>query len=261
MSSMITHNRSKINKLISQWPKGTVSTVSYLQSQSYSRKLLNSYKNSRWLVSLRHGAYALFNDRVEWAGGLYSLQTQLGLEVHAGGKTALQMKGYAHYVSDKLKTVYLFGKANTKLPTWFKKHNWGVEIVYTMTSLFPEGYFEGLSDYRERDFFIKISAPERAALEMLYDVPGRVTFDEASLIFESLGSLRPELIQDLLLHCNSFKAKRLFMFMAEKNAYAWIEKIDPTKIDFGRGNRKVVAHGILDKKYKITVPKSSEEEV
>ncbi len=259
-STMSTQNGSKINKLISEWPKGTVSTVWYLESHGYSRKLLTKYKNSRWLAPLGNGAYTLFNDRVEWLGALYPLQTQIDLEVHAGGRTALEMKGYAHYLSDRIRTVFLYGRPGTKLPAWFKEHDWGVKIVFVMTNLFPNGYKEGLSEYREREFTVKISAPERAAMEMLYHVPGKVSFDEALLVMENLGSLRPSLVQDLLLNCNSVKVKRLFMHMAEKHAYPWVEQVDTSKVDFGRGNRSVVPHGTLDKKYQITVPKSAEEE-
>jgi len=257
---MSTHYGSKINKLISEWPKGTVSTVCYLRSCGFSRKLLNKYKNSRWLAPLGHGAYTLFNDRVEWMGALYPLQTQLHLDLHAGGKTALEMKGYAQYLGGKIKTVFLYGRQGSKLPTWFKRHEWGVEMVSAMTKLFPKGYNEGLSEYREREFAIIISAPERAAMEMLYHVPGKVSFEEALLVMENLSALRSPLVQDLLLNCNSVKVRRLFMYMAEKHAYPWVAQVDTSKVDFGQGNRSIVANGTLDKKYKITVPRSSGEE-
>jgi hypothetical protein len=193
-------------------------------------------------------------------GALYPLQTQLHLDLHAGGKTALEMKGYAHYLGDKIRTVFLYGRQGTKLPAWFKKHEWGVKIVSVMTNLFPKGYNEGLSEYREREFAITISAPERAAIEMLYHVPGKVSFEEALLVMENLSGLRPLLIHDLLLNCNSVKVRRLFMYMAEKHSYPWVKQVDISKVDFGLGNRSIVVHGTLDKKYKITVPRSSGEE-
>lgn|SRR5208282_4713245 len=49
ISNLSSHNGSKINKLISKWRKGTVSTVRYFQSRGFSCKLLNKYKNNRWL--------------------------------------------------------------------------------------------------------------------------------------------------------------------------------------------------------------------
>jgi hypothetical protein len=170
------------------------------------------------------------------------------------------MKGYAHYLGDKIRTVFLYGCPATKFPTWFKKHDWGVEIISAMTNLFPNGYNEGLSEYRERDYMVRISSPERAAMEMLYHVPSKVSFEESLLVMENLSSLRPLLVQNLLLNCNSVKVRRLFMYIAEKHAYPWVEQVDTSKVTFGQGNRSIVVHGTLDKKYKITVPRSNVEE-
>jgi len=50
------------------------------------------------------------------------------------------------------------------------------------------------------------------------------------------------------------------MYIAEKHAYPWVGQVDISKVAFGQGNRSIVAHGALDKKYKITVPRSSVEE-
>lgn len=56
-------------------------------------------------------------------GGLYALQEQLGLPVHAGGKTALSMQGYAHFLSmGQGATVVLLGPPSVKLPLWFKQY-------------------------------------------------------------------------------------------------------------------------------------------
>jgi len=81
---MNTENRTKINQLIQQWPRGTASTTSALFSMGFSNELLHSYKNSHWIQPLERGAYALAGDRVEWSGGVYALQHQLGLTVHPG---------------------------------------------------------------------------------------------------------------------------------------------------------------------------------
>ena len=40
--------------------------------------------------------------------------------------------------------------------------------------------------------------------------------------------------------------------------HAWVNKIDLTKVNFGKGKRVVVKGGILDSKYQITVPKIHE---
>ena len=101
--------KTKINRLISQWPRGTVGVASYLNASGFSYDLLTRYKKSGWIQSFGRGAYILFGDKVEWPGALYALQVQLGLSVHAGGKTSLEMKGYAHYLSSGQRRVFLYG--------------------------------------------------------------------------------------------------------------------------------------------------------
>ena len=90
----------------------------------------------------------------------------------------------------------------------------------TRTILFPEHSQEGFSEFREKDFSIKISAPERAAMEMLHLVPGKISFEEALLIMENLVSLRPDMVQRLMCMCQFIKVKRLFMYMAERQDHS-----------------------------------------
>lgn len=257
---MNTENRTKINQLIQQWPRGTATVTSALFSMGFSNELIRLYKNSRWIRSCGRGAYALYNDQVEWTGGLYALQTQLGLTVHAGGKTALGLKGFSHYLPAEIKRVFLYGIRGEKLPTWFKEYDWGVDIVFTPTNLFPAECTEGFSKYREKEFSIMISTPERAAMELLYHIPSKITFEEAFFIMENLMTLRPGVVETLLECCKSVKVKRVFMYMAEKHQHPWVEKIDVSKVDFGRGKRVIVKSGVLNKKYSIIVPKPIEEE-
>ena len=125
-----------------------------------------------------------------------------------------------------------------------------------MTALFPSGLDDGYVDLPVEDFTIRISSPERAAMEMLYYVPLEQGFDEAERIMESLLTRRPALVQNLLETCNSVKIKRLFMYMAEKAGLPWVEKLDLGKVDFGKGDRTIVEGGRLDPNYRITVPRS-----
>ena len=91
-------------------------------------------------------------------------------------------------------------------------------------------------------------------MEMLYHLPGEQSFEEAFLIMENLAALRPAIVQSFLMYCNSIKVKRLFMYMAEKHGHHWVEQVDLSKVDFGKGKRVVIKKGVLDKKYNITVP-------
>jgi len=259
--TMSPEAKTKINRLISQWPRGTVGVASYLNASGFSYDLLTRYKKSAWIQSFGRGAYILFGDKVEWPGALYALQVQLGLSVHAGGKTSLEMKGYAHYLSSGQRRVFLYGPPGQVLPTWLKGERLGVEIAMARTNLFPPDSQEGFSEFSEKDFSIRISAPERAAMEMLHLVPGKISFEEALLILENLVSLRPEIVQRLLVICRSIKVKRLFLYMAEKQGHSWVSQLDLWRVDFGKGKRMIVPNGRYDKKYRITVPANHYEEV
>lgn len=250
---------SKINQLIRNWLRGTVATASYLKNQGFTYDLLTKYRRSGWITSFGQGAYILPEDRVEWAGALYAVQSQLDLDVHAGGKTALELKGYGHYVSEETRTLFLYAPPGAILPAWFSGERLGLHVVVTRTSLFPRDSHEGFSEWKEREFSIRISSPERAAMEMLHLVPDKISFEESLLIMESLVTLRPEIVQKLLEICRFIKVKRLFMYMAEKLEHPWVEKLDCSRIDLGKGKRRIVSGGALDPKYQITVPREQRE--
>jgi hypothetical protein len=189
---MGTENKTKINRLIDQWTIGAPSVTSSLVTSGFSRDLLVKYKNSGWLEPFGRGAYVRSGDKVDWPGALYTLQTQLGLPVHAGGKTALEGKGYAHYLPARQKRVFLYGPRGLALPAWFKGDRFDVEFVVTRTNLLTAALREGFTEFLEKDFSVRISAPERAMLEMLHLVPLKVGFDEARLVMGNLVTLRPE---------------------------------------------------------------------
>jgi len=254
MITMGTENKTKINRLIDQWVTGAPSATSYLAAFGFSRELLVKYKNSGWLESFGRGAYIRSGDKVNWPGALYTLQAQLAFPVHAGGKTALELKGFAHYLPANQKRVFLYGPRGLVLPAWFQGDRFGVEFVVTRTNLFPAQFREGFTEFKEKDFHVRISAPERAMLEMLHLVPRKVGFDEARLVMGNLTTLRPDMVQALLEACRSVKVKRLFLYMAENQEHAWFSKLELSKVDLGKGKRVIVPKGRYDAKYRITVP-------
>jgi hypothetical protein len=255
---MGTESKTKINRLINQWTTGAPSATSYLCASGFGRDLLVKYKKSGWLEPFGRGAYIRSGDKVDWLGALYTLQTQLRLSVHAGGKTALERKGYAHYLPVKQNRVFLYGPRGLTLPAWFKGDRFAVQFVVTRTNLFPMDTREGFTELKEKDFCVTISAPERAAMEMLHLVPKDIGFNEAKLIMENLVTLRPDVVQGLLEICRSVKVKRLFLYMAERQEHSWLSKLDLSKIDLGKGKRMIIPRGRYDAKYQITVPADRE---
>ncbi len=250
---MSGQNGSKLNRLILSWPKGTVYTAEWMVEHGFGRSLIDKYKKGHWLSSLARGAYILTGDQVDWTGGLFAVQQQLKLNIHAGGKTALQLKGLAHFLSPEIKRISLFGMGQQKLPVWFKNCHQDTDLDYTMTTLFNSEI--GLSDYNCGNFTIKISSAERAIMETLYLIPQKQTFSESSLLMEHLVTLRPNLIRELLESATSIKMKRLFLYLAEKSHLPWLNQLDLSKVDIGKGKRVIISGGTLNKKYGITVPK------
>lgn len=250
---MTTHNKDNLKKLLAEHKPETVCLAGWLERLGISRDLQKYYRRSGWLESVGTGAFKRPNDRIEWEGGLYTLQTQAELPIHAGALTALIMQGHAHYARLEKDETHLFAPLNTKLPAWFRNYKWEETVHYIQTSFLPESL--GCVDFGYRLFVIKIAGPERAILESLYMAPDNADLMECYQIMEGLNNLRPKLLQQLLEQCSSIKVKRLFLFMADKAGHAWLKRLDFSKIDLGSGSRAIVKNGVYVAKYGISVPK------
>lgn len=239
-------------------PPGVVLTSSWLFKQGYSSELLRTYRNSHWLHSIGNGAMTRYGDKVEYMGAIYSLQQQLNLSIHPAAKTALALMGKSHYLSFGRNVVYLFGNHGERLPSWFIKHDWGVDIRYITSNILPAG--KGLVETEQKNIVIKISSPARAMMECLYLSPNKQDLVECFEIMESLNNLNPANVQELLENCNSVKVKRLFLFLAEKAGHAWFKHLNTKNIDMGSGKRSLVSDGVFVAAYNMTVPKELEND-
>ncbi|MCD6326678.1 AbiEi antitoxin N-terminal domain-containing protein, partial [bacterium] len=95
---MSSQNGGKINQLLKEWPKGTVATQAKLSKLGISRQLATKYVLHNWIIRIGTGAFVRSGDQIDWRGGLYALQTQLGLSVHVGARIALELQGLSHFV-------------------------------------------------------------------------------------------------------------------------------------------------------------------
>ena len=243
---------SKINQLLQQWPSGNVATLRWLKPRGVDRRLADKYVQSGWLERLGHGAFKRAGASVDWFGAVHALQTQLALAVHPGGITAIELRGYTHYLSFSARAVVLFGNPGTKLPAWFEAHTWSRRVMLVTTGVFA-GTEKTTSTVPVDEVELEVATLERAALEMMYLVPKRQSFEEAYQVMESLTSLRPKAVQQLLECCTSVKTKRVFMHAAERANHSWLKHLDLSKVDFGSGRRTIHAGGRLDKKYDLVV--------
>jgi hypothetical protein len=248
-----TKTESKINTLLNSQPPGVVFTSSWLKSHGYSLDLQKRYKKSRWFESIGTGAMIRQFDQVDYLGGIYALQSQLGKTIHPAGKTALSMQGKSHYLELSTKRVQLFGNQNENLPQWFKNRDWEVSENYKATNFLPADL--GLVEVAHKNFKVKVSSPARAVMECLYLAPRLQPLQETFELMEGLNNMRPALTQQLLETCRSVKVKRLFLFMAEKAGHDWLSYLNLEKIDLGSGKRSIVKDGVYVPRYQITIPK------
>lgn len=247
---------SKLNRLLSSQPSGVVLCSSWLVEHGYSLDLQQRYKKSQWFESIGAGALIRYGDQVDYLGGVYAMQTQLGLSIHPGGKTALGLQGKAHYLELSPKHAQLFGAQGEHVPLWFKKQDWSVNVNCTLSNFLPPDV--GLTELPYKQFTVKVSGPARAIMECLYLAPKSQSLLEVYELMEGLNNLRPVSVQQLLETCESIKVKRLFLYMAEKANHDWVQYLDLTSVNLGSGKRAIVAEGVYIPKYQITVPKELE---
>ncbi len=225
-----------------------------MEEHGVSRQLASSYVKSGWLERFGSGAYRKPHEEISWTGALYTLQNFSHLNVHVGGKTALEIQGYAHYLSkNPRQDVTLWKSPDLKLPAWFMNQRWGLELRVRSVNLF-DSTIDFLSKKEVEGVEIGISIAEMAILEYLYDIPNAESFDEAGYLMEGLSSLRPSILQLLLESCQSIRVKRLFLYLAEIYPHSWFKRLDVSKINLGSGKREVIKGGKLDSKYLIVVP-------
>jgi len=258
---MASEKESKINLLMHEWPAGTVAVTSWLAKRGVYQQLAYWYEKSGWLKRVGQGAYSRLNDRVDWTGGLYAVQRQLNLPIHAGGKTALEMRGFSQYIPARAGApIHLFGPHGQRVPAWFAKYPWERKVLYFVPKLFKERKKLGMTTQVFGAYEIDIASPERAVLEVIYLVPAHQSVEEIAQIMEGLTALRPELMSALLRACLSVKVKRLFLALAARSNHPWFDQLNLGRVKLGTGKRLVTRGGVLDKKYQVTLPRLDEQE-
>lgn len=254
------YKETKINRILQHLPKSAVATTKWLSTFGVGSDLLNKYKKTHWFTKIGHGAVIRTGDKPLWAGAVYALQEQLKLPIHVGGKSAMGYQGHAHYIPLGKGRITLYCPYKTMIPKWFTKYDWQTEIKVVSTNLFPADCKAGRKIMEVEGFSLQIAALELAMIETVSGVPANQSFDEARKLMAGLNTLHPATVQILLEKCNSVKAKRLFLLLAERENHPWMHRIKPDKIDLGSGNRVLVKGGVLDKKYHVTVPRNWQKE-
>ena len=271
----------KINKLQTILPDLLLADAPWLASWGYSGVQVNKYAASGWLQRPARGVYMRPGCRLHWQAAVVSLQTLVGAPLSIGGLTALEMQGRAHFIYPQMPgKIFLYGPKPP--PGWLAKLNLSKKFVFRKTTrLFAARKYwcqtgrcqwdfaaerfvpqpqpaVGIMArmWSERNFPLQVSVPERALLEFIDELPENYPLTDADLLIEGMVDMKPQLLQDLLADCTSVKVKRLALWFIERHHPRLLDGIDQQCIDLGRGNRVLVKEGFLDRKYRITLPKS-----
>lgn len=247
---------TKINNLRQQIPTAGVMLTSWLESHGFSRTEISASVESGWLERLSTGVYKFVGDSPTMYGILGSYGKQSDLKYHVGADSALELKGFSHYVSMGKPQAMVFAPVRPSLPKWIGEADLDMQLVSVSTKIFGE---VGIEQIAYQGLPLTVSSPERAIMECLALAPKRYNLMDVYYIFEMLTSLRSSMVQQLLESCTSVKVKRLFLFMAEKSRHRWYGKLDLSRISLGTGIRSFEKGGTRIAKYDIIVPKELAE--
>ena len=263
----------KLNHLTKRLPEGLPVDAAWLRAEGYTPNLLRKYEAAGWLSQPAHRIYIRPRGPVVWQQVVIALQTLLARDLVVGGRTALDLHGFSHYLEASTQAIYLYGPKAP--PTWLKNLPAGVEFrtrndarIFTsaLASTAPHQLDASSAERVKRtdgamtlpwgpwNWPLTVSTPERAILEFLDELPDRESFHQADMLMEGLTTLSPARLQTLLTDCHNIKVKRLFFFFADRHAHAWLKRLNRNSIDLGRGKRSLVRGGRYDAKHKITVP-------
>lgn len=248
-----------MNKLkVEQVPDGVVVDRTWLKKKDIGASLVDYYLKKGYLEVVTRGVYRRPGGALKWQHLVYSLQ-MLGFQLYVGGRSALELRGRAHYLPlGKKERIHLY--CHKKLPRWLFKTSVNVEFIEHSRAIFQSDNKLGVSSviFGSWDWEIHVSSPERALFEMMADVPKKETFHMVDVVIEGAATLRPDLINSLLVDCKNIKVKRLFLWFAQKYHHQWFEKLQLNNVDLGKGKRVIQKNGKLDSKYLITVPKDND---
>lgn len=253
---------SKLNQLERNLPEGLIVDAAWLTAKGYSASLRNQYVASGWLEKPAHTVFRRPRGSVSWEQVVISLQMLLDKPLVVGGRSALELQGYSHYLAKALSEIHLYGPKRP--PAWINALGLDVRfIAHNSTRLFPEKD-ERLQQSKDTvglpwgqwNWPMVLSTPERAVLELLDELPTHESFHQVDKLFEGLSALSPKRMQGLLEVIRSVKVKRLFFFYADRHRHAWLKRIDKSAIDLGSGKRKLIDGGKFDPTYQITVPEN-----
>ena len=249
---------TKIQQILQTSPNVSVLFGSWLSSQGMDARGQYSYMKSGWFDRMSKGVYKMRGSTPSLMATISSYNIQLNKKCVVGAYTALELRGYSHYLSMGKPVAYLFTDKSHKLPSWLLNDEWDMTIRY-MTTSFLGDELVGVETMTVNQRELLVSSPERAILECLNLPEASSSLLDIYYIMEGLTTLRPKLVQTLLEACTSQKVKRLFLYMAEKAGHSWYKALKLENVNLGTSRFMVTPTGKYIKKYNMTISKELAE--
>lgn len=243
---------TKINNLRQQTPSIGILLTSWLEKSGFSRNEVSNYLKSGWLQRITTGVYQFTGDTPSLYGALASYQKQAALKYHVGAASALELKGFSHYITMGKPDAVVFSPVKPPLPKWLNDAELDMNLVEVSTKVIGDIGIEQM-DYQGQT--LTVSSPERAIMECILLSPSHYDLMDVYYLMEMLTSLRASIVQQLLENCTSVKVKRMFLYMAEKARHRWFAKLDRSRISLGSGTRSYAKNGVKIGAYDIVIPK------
>ncbi|MCY4161924.1 MAG: type IV toxin-antitoxin system AbiEi family antitoxin domain-containing protein [Flavobacteriaceae bacterium] len=257
-----------LETVLKKHEEGDVYTSSWLKSQGINTRLQHYYRKTKKLQYLgdklkmselnmifpadidlmKYRVLTKYSEAPKTEGIIKAIQYQMQLNIHIGADHALQRLGYRIAYPLRPFRMVLFGNGNQRLPKWVSLNSTGCsDIIYKKTSFLPQNVeilkLNGLMT----------SSPLRAIFELIYLVPNYVYSTEAFDYMKLLTDLNAKSVQHMLENCESYRVKRIFLFLAEKAGHQWFGDLCFDRIDLGKGTRLIELPGIHEPKYKIII--------
>jgi len=253
------YDNLKMNKptqdLLKRVPEGLVTSRKKLLDLGFTSSSVDFFLRTGKLESVAHGIYRRPGPPLKWEHVVYSIN-ELGYPVHVGGRSALDLQGFAHHLPlTGMIHIHLF--SSIKLPAWVSSNeqSYNLEVhVSKLIGKFPDTAIIE-RPFGHWDWPIPYATPELALLELLDGIKTESDFKVADTYFESATTLRPKLLNQLLESCKKVIVNRLFLWFGERHNHQWIDGLNVSEVNVGSGKRMVIRDGTLDSKYQITVPK------
>lgn len=161
---------TKINNLRQQIPSNGIMLTSWLEKSGFNRNEVYDYMESGWLQRISTGVYQFTGDTPTLYGILASYQKQIGLKYHIGAASALELKGFSHYIAMGKPTAVVFSPVRPPLPKWLNDADLDMNLAEVATKVLGTIGIEQM-DYQEQT--LTVSSPERAIMECVLLSPSR----------------------------------------------------------------------------------------